>query len=42
MQAIDIAGQLLFRQITKPIVEKYIGENESLGDTKLMIDDYLI
>ena len=44
MQAIDLAGHALLRYMTKPIVDKYVGENEEAYAFKKrkVMDDYII
>ena len=44
MQAIDLAGHALLRYMTKPIVDKYVGENENAYAFKKrkVMDDYII
>jgi hypothetical protein len=44
MQAIDLAGHALLRLMTKPIVDKYVGENEEAYAFKKrkVMDDYII
>lgn len=44
MQMIDIAGHAMLRYFTKPIVNKYVSENEEafVNKKKKIMDDYLI
>ena len=44
MQLIDIAGHAALRYMTRPIVSKYVGENEKeyAFSKKKVVDDYLI
>lgn len=44
MQMIDIAGHAALRYMTRPIVDKYVGENdmEFAFKRKKIMDDYLI
>ena len=44
MQLIDLAGHAMLKYMTKPIVNKYIGENEMqfAFKKKKIMDDYII
>ena len=44
LQAIDLAGHAMLRYMTKPIVDKYVGENENAYAFKKrkVMDDYII
>ena len=44
MQVIDLVGHYMFKRMTSPICEKYIGENEDayLSKRRKVMDDYLI
>ena len=44
MQCLDLAGHAILRYMTKPIVEKYVGENENeyAFKKKKIMDDYII
>lgn len=41
MQFIDLAGHALFRYMTRPVVNKYVSENEDDSVKKKIMDDYL-
>jgi len=43
MQLIDLSGHALLRYISKPVVHKYVSENElaMLGKKKKFMNDYL-
>jgi hypothetical protein len=44
MQLLDLAGHAALRYMTKPIVDKYVGENEMeyAFKKKKIMDDYII
>lgn len=44
MQGIDLFGHALLRYMTKPIVDKYVGENENeyAFKKRKVMDDYII
>ena len=44
MQFLDLAGHAAFRYMTRPIVDKYVGENENeyAFKKKKIMDDYII
>jgi hypothetical protein len=44
MQFLDLFGHYMFKKMTRPVVDKYIGENEEAykGKKKKLMDDYLI
>ena len=44
MQCLDLAGHAALRFMTRPIVDKYVGENENeyAFKKKKIMDDYII
>jgi hypothetical protein len=44
MHLIDLAGHAMFKYMTRPVVDKYVGENQMamLGKRKQFMSDYLI
>lgn len=44
MQMLDLAGHAMLRLMTRPIVDKYVGENENeyAYKKRKVMDDYII